>query len=346
MRGFAGELMLGNDIGTILGNLANTSFNGKTALVSGGAGFLGSWMCDTLLGAGARVICLDNLSSGLETNITHLFHNPDFGFIKHDITIPFEPKEKIDIVIHMASRASPFEFEEFPLEILKSNTIGTLNDLEIARKYGAVFLYTSTSEVYGNPTIVPTPESYYGYVNPIGVRGCYDESKRCGEAYVVAYKKQFGLDIRIARIFNTYGPRMRSDGIYGRALPRFISQALSGEPITVFGKGEQTRSFCYVTDQLRGLLSLILSPKAAGEVINIGDNKEITVLDLAKKVIKLTGSSSPIEFQPLPQDDPTRRRPDLTKAKSILGWQPDISLEDGLQKTIAWISQSLKVVSG
>ena len=335
MKAFAGNMILNNDLSTVLQNLGEANFQAKCILVTGGAGFLGSWICEVLINQGANVICLDNLSSGLETNISQLTENDNFTFIKQDITEPLALKEKIDLVLHLASRASPFEFEKFPLEILKANTLGTLNALEVAREHKARFLFTSTSETYGNPSIVPTPESYYGNVNSVGIRGCYDESKRCGEAYVIAYGRQYDLDIRIARIFNTYGPKMRADGIYGRVVPRFISQVLDSKPITVFGSGEQTRSFCYVTDQVEGLLRLAFSEKARGEVINIGNNEEITVLDLAEMVKKLTDASSRISFSPLPQDDPYRRCPDITKAKEILGWWPRVKLEEGLEKTIS-----------
>jgi UDP-glucuronate decarboxylase len=260
-----------------------------------------------------------------------------FRFIEHDISMPLPVETRPDYVFHMASRASPFEFEHYPIQILKANTLGVLVALGIAKKHGAKLLYTSTSEVYGNPDIVPTPETYYGNVNPIGPRGCYDEAKRCGEAYVMAYRKQHNLDTRIARIFNTYGPRIRVDGIYGRVIPRFISQALNGEPITVFGDGSQTRSFTYVTDQIEGLLRLASMDKARGQVINIGNVNEITVLALAQKVIEITGSESSLSFHPLPEDDPLRRRPDVTRAKQVLGWEPKVPLEKGLFRTIEWI---------
>ncbi len=345
MKVSAGNTVIRNDIAALLQNHGEANFKDRSVVITGGAGFIGSWLCEVLVHQKAHVICVDNLSSGLESNISLLLGNDNFKFIKHDITEPLHFKDKIDFVMHLASRASPFEFEHFPLEILKANTIGTLNALEIARKHKSVFLFASTSETYGNPAVVPTPETYYGYVNPIGIRGCYDESKRCGEAYVMAYKKQYGMDVRIARIFNTYGPRIRPDGIYGRVIPRFISQALRNESITVFGSGEQTRSFCYVTDQIMGLLSLISSPKATGEVINIGNNKQITILELANMIKNLTSSNSEIEFNPLPQDDPRRRCPDLTKAKTVLGWQPKVSLEEGFKKTIDWMKQSIVSVS-
>jgi UDP-glucuronate decarboxylase len=325
------------ELDTIRKNLGQISFEDQRVLVTGGAGFLGSWMCDTLLTSGAHVICVDNFASGQKENIQHLMDHERFRFIEHDISVPLHVDTTLDYVFHMASRASPFEFEHYPIQILKANTMGVLVALGIAKKHGAKVMYTSTSEVYGNPDIVPTPETYYGNVNPIGPRGCYDEAKRCGEAYVMAYRKQHNLDARIARIFNTYGPRIRLDGIYGRVIPRFIYQALGGEPITVFGDGLQTRSFTYVTDQIEGLLRLASLEKARGQVINIGNVNEITVLSLAQKVIGITGSSSTLSFSPLPEDDPLRRRPDVTRAKQVLSWEPKVPLEKGLVRTIEWI---------
>jgi len=317
-------------------SLGDISFQGQKVLVTGGAGFLGSWMCDVLVEQGAEVICLDNLSSGLLKNIDHLQKSDGFKFIEHDVAQPISLPNKLDLVIHMASRASPFEFEHYPLEILKANTIGLMNALEIARQDDAKVLYASTSEIYGNSQVVPTPESYNGNVNPIGPRGCYDEAKRCGEAYAKAYEKQYGLDVRITRIFNTYGPRMRFDGIYGRAIPRFLDQALHNRPITVFGDGSQTRSFTYLTDQLEGLLLLAALDKARGCVVNIGIDRETTILEMAKMILKLTNSSSRIDFLPLPEDDPLRRWPVIDRARDILGWEPKVSLEAGLAKTMEW----------
>jgi UDP-glucuronate decarboxylase len=293
-------------------------------------------VCDLLVFQGARVICVDNLASGLMSNVAHLLNLDNFRFIEHDISMPIFIEEKLDMVIHMASRASPFEFEHYPLEILKANTIGLMNSLECAKKNQARLLYTSTSEAYGNPQMVPTPESYFGNVNSVGPRGCYDEAKRCGESYVTAYKNQFGLDTRIARIFNTYGPRMRFDGIYARAIPRFIDQALQGRPITVFGDGSQTRSFTYLTDQIEGLLKLAYLDKAKASVVNIGNDKETTILEMAKMVLNLTGSRSEITFQPLPEDDPLRRKPVIARARKILSWEPKVPLEEGLARTIEW----------
>jgi UDP-glucuronate decarboxylase len=336
MKASSGNSLLNNDVDMIINNLGDISFQDKKVLVTGGAGFLGSWTCDVLVNQGANVTCFDNLSSGLSENISHLEQDKNFTFVKRDVIKPFQVKDKIDLVMHMASRASPFEFDKFPLEILQANTLGLLNALEIARENQAKFLFTSTSEVYGNPSKVPTPESYYGNVNPIGIRGCYDEGKRCGEAYVMAYKKQYNMNTRIARIFNTYGPRMRSDGIYGRVAPRFIAQALDSEPITIFGDGKQTRSFCYITDQIEGLLRLVSSEKAAGEVVNIGNDDEFTILELADEVINMTGSNSKITFSPLPEDDPLRRCPDITRARDLIDWYPKVRLKEGIRKTIEW----------
>lgn len=317
-------------------DLKDISFQGQSVLITGGAGFLGSWMCDVLISQGAEVICVDNLASGRMSNISHLQDSNRFHFLEHDISEPIGFESRLDLVIHMASRASPFEFEHYPIEILKANTIGLMVALEIAKKHKARILYTSTSEIYGNPQVVPTPESYYGNVNSVGPRGCYDEAKRCGEAYVVAYRKQYGLDTRIARIFNTYGPRIRSDGIYARAVPRFIDQALSGRPITIFGDGTQTRSFTYVTDQIEGLLRLAALDQAHGSIVNIGNDKETKILDVAKMILDITGSTSAITYHPLPEDDPVRRRPDVSRARDLLGWEPKVALEDGLQQMVKW----------
>jgi UDP-glucuronate decarboxylase len=317
-------------------NLGDISFEDQRILITGGAGFLGSWICDVLLDLRANVISLDNLASGRKSNISRLTDYERFRFVQHDISEPISFDERLDLVVHMASRASPFEFKHYPLEILKANTIGLMNSLEIAKMHHARVLYASTSETYGNPTVVPTPESYLGNVNAIGPRGCYDEGKRCGEAFITAYKNQHSLDTRIARIFNTYGPRIRFDGIYGRAIPRFIDQALHGKPITIFGDGSQTRSFTYLSDQVEGLLKLAAIDEAKGNVVNIGNNEETTILEMAKLVLKVTGSNSVITHQPLPKDDPLRRLPDISRAKELLGWRPKISLEEGLTRTIGW----------
>ncbi len=312
------------ELNVIQKNLGDISFEDARVLVTGGAGFLGSWMCETLVMSGAQVTCIDNFASGQMSNIQHLMDNERFRFIEHDISAPLPIETPLDYVFHMASRASPFEFEHFPIQILKANTMGVLVALGIAKKHRARIVYTSTSEVYGNPDIVPTPESYHGNVNPVGPRGCYDEAKRCGEAYVIAYRRQHHLNTRIARIFNTYGPRIRMDGIYGRVIPRFIDQALNDKPLTVFGDGSQTRSFTYVTDQIEGLLRLAALDAAEGQVINIGNVNEITVLELAKKVIALTGSKSPLSFHPLPEDDPLRKKTGCYQSKR----DPGMGTED------------------
>ncbi len=329
---------MNKEIKEILKNLGEISENieGTNVLVTGGAGFLGSWICDVLVEQGAKVICLDNLVSGLRANISHLMNKDNFKFIQHDVTQPIHFNEQIDVVMHLASRASPFEFERYPIQILKANTLGIWVALGIAKKHDARFLYTSTSEIYGCADEIPTTEEYWGNVNPIGPRSCYDEAKRCGESYVIAYKMQHGLDTRIARIFNTYGPRMRAEGVYGRVIPRFIEQALNNDPITIFGDGSQTRSFCYVTDQVEGLVKLAFLDEARGEVVNIGSDKEITILELAKLVRDLTNSSSGMEFLPLPEDDPPRRKPDISKARRILDWEPKVGLEEGLRRMIGW----------
>jgi UDP-glucuronate decarboxylase len=315
---------------------------GKRILVTGGAGFLGSWLCDVLVDRGASVVCLDNLASGLKANIAHLLDEDRFTFIEHDIAKPIFFDEPLDLVMHLASRASPLEFEKYPIQILKANTLGIWVALGIAKKHRARFLYTSTSEIYGAATEIPTPESYHGNVNTLGPRSCYDEAKRCGESYVFAYKLQHGMDVRIARIFNTYGPRMRAEGVYGRVIPRFIEQALTGTPLTIFGDGAQTRSFCYVTDQIEGLLRLAFLDDAEGQVVNIGSEAEITILELANLISTMTASSLELQFLPLPTDDPPRRRPDITRARKLLQWTPKIDLRAGLERTVRYYKEAKK----
>lgn len=326
--------MIETDTGEILKNLDGVSFEDTTVLITGGSGFLGSWICDILLRQNAKVICLDNFSSGRRENIEQFIQSENFTLIRHDITTPYACNQKLDYVLHLASRASPLEFDQFPIQIIKANSLGTLHALGIAKKHHARFLFTSTSEVYGDAAVIPTPESYNGNVNTLGIRGCYDESKRVGEAYCMAYLRQHQVDMRIARIFNTYGPRMRADGHYGRVVPRFIEQARAGQPITVFGNGEQTRSFCYVTDQVAGLLKLAGRDRLAGEVVNIGMPDEMTILGLADMIKKLLSSDSPVVFQPLPTDDPRRRCPDIQKAQRLLNWEPKVLLEEGLLRMI------------
>jgi UDP-glucuronate decarboxylase len=271
--------------------------------------------------------------------INHDIINPIyFGVSKHTNGICIGDIKKIDFVMHMASRASPFEFQKYPISILKSNTFGTVNMLEVAKAHNAVFFYTSTSEIYGNPPddAIPTPEVYFGNVNVLGPRSCYDESKRAGEAFVKAYELEHDIKTKIVRIFNTSGPRIRYGSQFGRVVPNFIHQALHDNDITIFGDGTQTRSFIYVVDEIEGILKIVYKEEATGEVINLGNNQEYTILELAKIIIKLTGSNSKMIFNPLPVDDPIRRCPDISKAKRLLNWEPLTSLEDGLRKTIAW----------
>ncbi len=346
-----------DDINEIINRLEkeSISFKDKIILVSGGAGFLGSWVCDVLIKQGARCVCIDNLSSGSFSNIMHLMDKENFRFINHDISKPIYfgfsnyPNsvcvgdiKKIDIVLHMASRASPFEFKKHPISILKSNTLGTMNALGIAKAHNALFFYTSTSETYGNPPdeAIPTPESYFGNVNPVGPRSCYDESKRAGEAFVKAYELQHNIRTKIVRIFNTSGPRIRHGPEFGRVVPNFIHQALNDENITVFGNGSQTRSFTYVVDEIEGILKFVYNEEAIGEVINLGTEKEYTILELANLIRDLTNSKSKIIFKSLPIDDPVRRSPDISKAKKILNWEPKTSLKEALEKTILWFKDN------
>lgn len=329
------------EIAEIIKNLGDVrkSIEDSNILVTGGAGFLGSWLCDVLVKLNARVICVDNLLSGLKSNISQVYDSDNFTFIPHDITKPLFFDEPLDTVIHLASRASPFEFGHYPIQILKANTLGIWVALGIAKKHNARFLYTSTSEIYGDAREIPTTEEYRGNVNPIGPRSCYDEAKRCGESYVIAYKMEHGLDTRIARIFNTYGPRMRAEGVYGRVVPRFIEQALSNKPITIFGDGSQTRSFCYVSDQIEGLLKLAYAEGAKGSVVNIGNDQELSIMELAQAIKDFTKSASELVFLPLPQDDPTRRKPNIAKAEQLLHWRPKVPLVKGLLRTIEWFRE-------
>lgn len=338
--------VLTSEIQRIQAKIEN-KFEDKTILVTGGAGFLGSWLCDVLTTLNANVLCLDNLTSGLKKNIEHLLDRENFIFINHDISTPFHPSQKIDLIFHFASRASPFEFTTHPIQILKANTLGTWIVLGITKKYNATLLFASTSEIYGDPddANIPTAEQYNGNVNPIGPRSCYDEAKRAGEAFVMAYLLQHKLDIRIVRIFNTYGPRMRPGDLYGRVIPNFITQALSNRDITVFGDGTQTRSFTYVTDEIQGILKTSILEHSRGKVINLGNNKEISILELARLIKRLTNSGSKIVFNPLPVDDPRRRCPNIEKAKKLLGWSPEIELEKGLETTIAWYKSENEIFS-
>lgn len=313
-------------------------------LVTGGAGFLGSHLCDRLIAEGHEVICLDSLLTGQVDNIAHLQTHPRFTFIRHDITQPFFIAEQVDWVLHFASPASPKDYGAHPIHTLKVGALGTYHMLGLAKAHGAKFLLASTSEVYGDPQVHPQPESYWGHVNPIGERSCYDEAKRFAEALTMAYWRQHGIDVRIIRIFNTVGPRMRIDD--GRVFPNFIAQALKGEPLTVYGDGGQTRSFCYVDDLIEGVVRVMAwTPPEDGDelaqVFNLGNPEEVTILEFARLVKEVTGSQSPIVFHPLPKDDPKQRRPDITKAKTLLGWQPRTSLREAIKRTIPYFRHML-----
>jgi dTDP-glucose 4,6-dehydratase len=301
-------------------------------LVSGAAGFIGSHLCERLLADGHTVLGLDNLITGSRRNLAHLAGQSRFRFIEHDVTQPVKLDGHFDHVWHLASLASPKEYLAHPIETLESGSTGTRNMLEIARRDGARFLVTSTSECYGDPLQHPQVETYWGNVNPVGVRSCYDESKRYAEAMTMAYHRYHGVRTNIARIFNTYGPRMALKD--GRVVPAFLDQALQGQPLTIFGDGTQTRSFCYVSDLVDGLVRLASSDERFP--VNLGNPVELTILEFAERIRRLMGAELPIVFEPLPQDDPQKRRPDITKAKKVLGWEPKVNLEDGLRETIEY----------
>lgn len=309
----------------------------KRTLITGGAGFLGSHLCDRLIKEGHEVICMDNLITGDIDNIAHLAGHERFTFIKHDVTEYIYAEGKLDNILHFASPASPIDYLELPIQTLKVGSLGTHKALGLSKAKGARFLLASTSEVYGDPLIHPQPEEYFGNVSPIGPRGVYDEAKRFAEALTMAYHRYHGLDTRIVRIFNTYGPRMRIND--GRVVPAFLSQALQGKALTVFGDGAQTRSFCYVTDLVDGIYRLLLSDEV--EPVNIGNPYEMTILEFGKKVSEIVGVSLNIEKKPLPQDDPKVRQPDITKAKDILGWTPMVSFDDGIRETMAYFKKKL-----
>ena len=310
----------------------------STSVVTGGAGFLGSHLCDRLLAEGHRVVCVDNLDTGTLENIEHI-RDPAFRFLQHDLIEHVEIDERVDYVFHLASPASPIDYLRLPLHTLKVGSYGTHNALGLAKRHRARFLLASTSEVYGDPQEHPQSEAYWGHVNPIGPRGVYDEAKRYAEALTMAYHRQQGVDTHIVRIFNTYGPRMRPHD--GRAIPTFVRQALHDEPITVFGEGHQTRSFCFVSDLIEGFLRLIDSDHH--EPVNIGNPGEYTILELAETIIRLTGSGSTIVYDALPQDDPAVRRPDITLARSLLDWSPTIGLDEGLRLTLAAMGHEVPV---
>jgi len=301
-------------------------------LVTGGAGFLGSHLCDLLLQHGYVVTAMDNLITGTTANIVHNQGNPSFSFVKYDVTEYLYLRDKADFVFHFASPASPIDYLQYPIQTLKVGSLGTHKTLGLAHAHGATYVLASTSEVYGDPLVHPQTEDYWGNVNPVGPRGVYDEAKRFAEAMVMAYHKAHGVDTKIARIFNTYGPRMRTND--GRVVPTLISQALKGEPLTVYGDGSHTRSFCYVSDLIEGIYRLALSDEH--EPVNLGNPEEHTILDFARMIVRLAGSKSEIVFCKSPTDDPRRRRPDIGKAKTLLGWEPKVKLEEGLAETIEW----------
>ena len=306
-------------------------------LVTGGAGFLGSHLCDRFFLAGHDVICMDNLITGDERNIAHLQGQPRFTFVRHDVTEYIDLPGKLDNVLHFASPASPLDYLEYPIQTLKVGALGTHKVLGLAKKKGARFLLASTSEVYGDPLEHPQREEYWGNVNPVGPRGVYDEAKRFAEAMTMAYHRYHGVETRIARIFNTYGPRMRLQD--GRAFPTFIAQALKGEDITVYGDGSQTRSFCYYTDLIEGIYKLFLSD--VDTPLNLGNPAEVTILEVARLIKELTGSRSKIVFKPLPPDDPRVRRPEISKARQMLNWEPGVSLEEGLHATLDYYKSAV-----
>ena len=307
-------------------------------LITGGAGFIGSHLCDSFLKRGDHVLCMDNSSTGTRENVAAFASNPRFRFIDHNVSNYVEVDGPLDMILHFASPASPVDYLEMPIQTLKVGSLGTHNALGLAKDKGATFLLASTSEVYGDPLVKPQREDYWGNVNPIGPRGVYDEAKRFAEAMTMAYHRSHKLDTRIVSIFNTYGPRMRMRD--GRVVPNFITQALKNEPITVYGKGEQTRSFCYIDDLVRGLHRLIEVDHHLP--VNLGNPHEMTVLDFAKKIIALTGSTSEIVFHPLPQDDPQVRQPDITKARQLLGWEPAVDVDEGLKRTIEYFKERLQ----
>jgi dTDP-glucose 4,6-dehydratase len=306
--------------------------SGPLSIVTGAAGFLGSHLTDLLLARGHRVVGIDNLVTGHRANLKHLRGNRRFRFIQHDICEPISIPGRVDFVWHFASPASPIDYLQIPIKTLKVGALGTHKALGLAKRKNARFLVASTSEIYGDPLVHPQPEEYWGNVNTIGPRGCYDEAKRFAEAITMAYQRQHGVDTRIVRIFNTYGPRMRLND--GRVVPAFVNQALTNQPITIFGKGTQTRSFCYVSDLIEGIYRLMMSDYRLP--VNVGNPREMTMLQFAKTIIQATGARSKIVFKPLPQDDPKQRRPDITKARKLLGWSPQVSLEEGLIQTIAY----------
>ncbi|MGZ5034312.1 MAG: UDP-glucuronic acid decarboxylase family protein [Usitatibacter sp.] len=310
----------------------------KRVLVTGGAGFLGSHLCERLLETGHDVLCADNFFTGTKDNIAHLIGNPNFELLRHDVTFPLYVE--VDEIYNLACPAAPVHYQFDPVQTTKTSVHGAINMLGLAKRVKAKILQASTSEVYGDPKVHPQKEDYWGHVNPIGMRSCYDEGKRCAETLFFDYHRQHQLRIKVARIFNTYGPRMHPND--GRVVSNFIIQALKGEPITIFGEGKQTRSFCYVDDLIEAMIRLMRTPDDFTGPVNIGNPREFTILELARKVIELTHSKSKIEFRPLPSDDPTQRKPDISLAKATLEWEPHVELDQGLVKTIGFFRDALQ----
>lgn len=309
----------------------------KRILVTGGAGFLGSHLCERLLNEGNEVLCLDNFFTGQKKNIAPLMANPDFELVRHDVSVPYWTD--VDEIYNLACPASPVHYQFDPVQTTRTSVLGAMNLLELAKRTKAKIFQASTSEVYGDPDVHPQPEGYWGKVNPIGIRSCYDEGKRCAETLFFDYHRQYGVEIKVVRIFNTYGPRMHPED--GRVVSNFIVQALKGQNLTIFGEGQQTRSFCYADDLIEGFVRLMATPNGFTGPVNIGNPGEFTMLELAEKVLRLTGSKSKLTFQPLPQDDPKQRRPDISVAQKELGWNPIIDLEEGLKRTIAFFRKEL-----
>jgi len=311
----------------------------KKVLITGAAGFIGSHLCDRFIKEGFYVIGLDSFLTGSPDNIAHLIGNERFKFIKYDVTNFIYIPDEIDIMLHFACPASPVDYLNHPIHTMKVDSLGTINTLGLAKAKRARYIFASTSEVYGDPQVRPQPETYWGNVNPIGPRSVYDEAKRFSEALTMAYHRKHKIDTRIIRIFNTYGPRMRMND--GRVVPNFITQALKNEPITVYGEGTQTRSFCYIDDLIEGIFKISIAENLAGEIINLGNPEEYKIIDFAQLIKELTNSKSPIIFKPLPQDDPKQRKPDITKVKTTLKWQPKVGLNEGLKKTIGWFKEKI-----
>jgi dTDP-glucose 4,6-dehydratase len=309
----------------------------ETTLITGGGGFIGSHLCEKFLGLGHKVLCVDNFVTGSKQNVAHLHPNRNFKLLHHDICLPFEIEGPVDNILHFASPASPVDYLQLPIQTLKVGSLGTHNTLGLARLKGSRFLLASTSEVYGDPEVHPQSEEYWGHVNPVGVRGVYDEAKRFAEAMTMAYHRVHNVRTRIVRIFNTYGPRMRLND--GRVLPNLIGQAIRGEPLTVYGDGSQTRSFCHVDDLVEGISRLLFVDDS--QPVNLGNPDEVTILDFAKEILAITGTQNPIEFRNLPQDDPRVRRPDISRAKKLIHWEPKISRAEGLARTVNWFADRI-----